>query len=427
MSNKTEKLKIKEGRDLFIRTTSTISRAVFSFFVPGGLIILVAFLLTRAPIVEAVPGLARVFPWIILIGGLFFGWRLNRSQLIFVILVLISVDRSLLHFFTDGAGNEGVRQTVYNAISFLLPLNLVVFSMMKEHGILSLDGLMRLSLIPMQIFGIALICTYPDMGFAVYLKHVFFNWPVLDKIPMAQPALIAFVFATFLILIRYAQDRGAIECGFFWLLVACFLGLNSGAIGPASTIFFSTGGLVLITAVIETTYGRAYRDELTGLPGRRALSETLAKLGSRFTVAMVDIDRFKRFNDSFGHHVGDQVLRMIASKLENATGGGRAFRYGGEEFVIVFPGKPLNDAFSHLENLRKDIADSGFFLRGSDRRDDKPKGGPKGKTAKGKKKVTVSIGVAERNEKNATPHQVVKAADQALYRAKNKGRNRVSR
>jgi diguanylate cyclase (GGDEF)-like protein len=265
------------------------------------------------------------------------------------------------------------------------------------------------------------------MGFAVYLKHAFFNWPVLDKIPMAQPALIAFVFAAFLLMIRYAQDRGAIECGFFWLLVACFLALNSGDIGPASTIFFSTGGLVLITAVIETTYGRAYRDELTGLPGRRALSETLAKLGSRFTVAMVDIDRFKKFNDNFGHHVGDQVLRMIASKLENATGGGRAFRYGGEEFVMVFPGKPVNDAFSHLENLRKDIADSGFFLRGSDRRDEKPKGGQKGKSAKGKKKVTISIGVAERNEKNSTPGQVVKAADRALYRAKNKGRNKVSR
>ena len=427
MSGKTEKLKLKEGRDLFVKTSSTISRAVFSFFMPGGLIILVAFLLTRAPIVEATPGLARVYPWIILIVGLFFGWRLNRSQLIFVIIVLVVVDRSLLQFFSDGAGPEGVRQTVYNAVSFLLPLNLVVFSMMKEHGILSLDGLMRLSLIPMQIFGIALVCTYPDMGFAVYLKHAFFNWPMLEKIPMAQPALIAFVFAAFLLLIRYAQDRGAIECGFFWLLVSCFLALNSGDIGPASTIFFSTGGLVLITAVIETTYGRAYRDELTGLPGRRALSETLAKLGSRFTVAMVDIDRFKKFNDNFGHHVGDQVLRMIASKLENATGGGRAFRYGGEEFVMIFPGKQLDETFAHLEKLRKDIADSGFFLRGSDRRFEKPKGTQKGKTPKGRKKVTVSIGVAERNERDKTSHQVVKAADQALYRAKNKGRNKVSR
>ena len=427
MSDKTEKLKLKEGRDLFIKTSSAISRAVFSFFMPGGLIILVAFLLTRAPIVEAVPGLARVYPWIVLIGGLFFGWRLNRSQLIFVIIVLIVMDRSLLHFFSDGAGPEGVGQTVYNAISFLLPLNLVVFSMMKEHGILSLDGLMRLSLIPMQIFGVALVCTYPDMGFAVYLKHAFFNWPMLEKIPMAEPAIIAFVFAAFLLLIRYAQDRGAIECGFFWLLVSCFLALNTVDIGPASTIFFSTGGLVLITALIETTYGRAYRDELTGLAGRRALSETLAKLGSRFTVAMVDIDRFKKFNDSFGHHVGDQVLRMIASKLENATGGGRAFRYGGEEFVMVFPGKPLDDAFSHLEKLRKDISDSGFYLRGTDRRFEKPKGTQKGKTPKGRKKVTVSIGVAERDERNKSPQQVVRAADQALYRAKNKGRNKVSR
>lgn len=424
---KTEKPKFKEGRDLLIKISGAVARAIFSFLIPGGLIILIAFLVTRGPIVEAVPGLARIYPWVILIAGVLFAWRFNRSQLIFVILALAVVDRSLLQFVAQETDPVDMGETVYNAVAFLLPLNLILFSMMKERGILSLDVLMRLSLIPMQVFGVALISHYPSLGFAVYLKHTFFNWPILNGLPLPQPALIAFVFAAFLLLNRYIRDRGVIECGFFWVLISSFLALVSGDIGQVSTIYLSTGGLVLIIAVIEISYGRAYRDELTGLPARRALNEALYQLGGKFTGAMIDIDHFKKFNDRFGHHVGDQVLRMIASKLDNAGGGGRAFRYGGEEFVMVFPGKNLDEAIPHLEELRKEIADSGFFLRGSDRRTKEQKSTKEKKKSRGRTRVTISIGVAERNEQNSNPHQVIKAADKALYRAKNKGRNRVSK
>ncbi len=423
---KTEKLKFKEGRDLVIKISGAMARAIFSFLIPGGLIILIAFLVTRGPIVEAVPSLARIYPWVILIAGVLFAWRFNRSQLIFVILALSVVDRSLLHFVAQETDPIGMGETVYNAVAFLLPLNLILFSMMKERGILSLDVLMRLSLIPMQVFGVALISHYPSLGFAVYLKHTFFSWPILDKILMPQPALIAFVFAAFLLLNRYIRDRGVIECGFFWVLISSFLALY-GNTGQVSTIYLSTGGLVLIIAVIEISYGRAYRDELTGLPARRALNEALYQLGGKFTGAMIDIDHFKKFNDRFGHHVGDQVLRMIASKLDNAGGGGRAFRYGGEEFVMVFPGKNLDETIPHLEQLRKEVADSGFFLRGSDRRSKEQKNEKGDKKSRGRTRVTISIGVAERNEQNSNPNQVIKAADKALYRAKNKGRNRVSK
>jgi len=425
MKGMSKKVEFAESKILLFKSTSSILRSLFSFFMPGGLIILVAFLLTRAPIVEAVSWLPRFYPWIVLCAGLFLGWRLNRSQLVFVVLVLAVADRSLLVFAGGDAGPGSMGEAVYNAIAFLLPLNLVVFSFMKERGILSLDSLMRLSLIPMQIFGVALICQYPKLGFALYLKHSFFDWPALSKISIAQPALIAFAFAVFILFMRYIQDRGVIECGFFWVLVSSFFAMISGKFGPVSTIFLSTGGLVLLIAVIETSYGRAYRDELTGLPARRALSETLYKMGNRFAVAMVDIDHFKKFNDRYGHHVGDQVLRMISSKLENASGGGRAFRYGGEEFAMIFPGKSVDETLPHLENLRKSVAESGFFLRGSDRRDPNPKNPPKNKKSRNKTTVTISIGVAERDEQNSTPHQVIKSADKALYRAKRKGRNRV--
>jgi diguanylate cyclase (GGDEF)-like protein len=426
MKRKIERVKFKDGRDLIVKISSAVARAIFSFLIPGALIILIAFLVTRKPIVEAVPGLARVFPWVILVAGILFSWRFKRSQLIFVILALAVVDRSLLQFVAHETELTGMGETVYNAIAFLLPLNLILFSMMKERGILSLDVLMRLSLIPMQVFGVALISHYPKLGFAVYLKDTFFSWPILDRFPIPQPALITFVFAAFLLMNRYIRDRGVIECGFFWVLISSFLALVSGDIGQVSTIYLSTGSLVLIIAVIETSFGRAYRDELTGLPARRAMNEALIQLGGKFTGAMIDIDHFKKFNDRFGHHVGDQVLRMIAAKLDNAGGGGRAFRYGGEEFVMVFPGKNLDETIPHLDQLRRDVADSGFFLRGSDRRSIEEKSTKGGKKSRGRTRVTISIGVAERDEQNSNPHQVIKAADKALYRAKNKGRNRVS-
>src|ERR671936_1499644 len=115
----------------------------------------------------------------------------------------------------------------------------------------------------------------------------------------------------------------------------------------------------------------AYCDDLTGLAGRRALNERLLKLEGPHVIAMVDVDHFKKFNDTFGHDSGDQALRMVATRLAAVTGGGEAFRYGGEEFTIVFPEKTLEEASSHLERLRKSIENSIFKVRGKDRRSKK--------------------------------------------------------
>ena len=168
----------------------------------------------------------------------------------------------------------------------------------------------------------------------------------------------------------------------------------------------------------------AYRDGLTELPGRRALNEALPRLSGQFTVAMVDVDHFKRFNDTYGHDAGDHVLRLVAARLAQAPGGGTAYRYGGEEFALVFPGKGAEECLPHLEELRETVETSRFTMR----RRFRPRN--KAKAQKGKPKaaitITVSIGVAERNHRHASPDQVVQAADKALYRAKEAGRNRVA-
>jgi GGDEF domain-containing protein len=171
----------------------------------------------------------------------------------------------------------------------------------------------------------------------------------------------------------------------------------------------------------------AFRDDLTGIPSRRALNECLHGIGRRYTVAMLDVDHFKRFNDTYGHDVGDQVLKMVARKILAVGGGGKAYRYGGEEFTVLFPGKKAAEALPHLEAVRQSIESYRLAIRSYDR----PKDPRQGESKRGSKgdttevSVTISIGVAEAGEDQKSTAEVMKAADKALYRAKSKGRNQV--
>jgi PleD family two-component response regulator len=152
---------------------------------------------------------------------------------------------------------------------------------------------------------------------------------------------------------------------------------------------------------------------------------------------MIDIDRFKRINDNFGHDTGDQVLRLVASQLARVSGGGEAFRVGGEEFTILFPGRTTKEVIDHLELLRMNIESSSFRIRtGEERRkvarDNDRRNAAARKTkrrpaeraaAPGAVSMTVSIGIAESQPK-LSAEEVIEQADQALYRAKQGGRNR---
>src|SRR5690606_32813266 len=139
--------------------------------------------------------------------------------------------------------------------------------------------------------------------------------------------------------------------------IAIVLALYDGAHAPWTGALLGAAGLIFLVALLQTSWRMAFLDELTGLPGRRALEERLLKLGDDYAIAMVDVDHFKRFNDTWGHVAGDEVLRMVASRLGAVEGGGRAYRYGGEEFTIVFPGCEVRDTLAALGALRKHIAD----------------------------------------------------------------------
>ena len=121
----------------------------------------------------------------------------------------------------------------------------------------------------------------------------------------------------------------------FMVLVLMLYGVNQGFDLNVLAWFSAFSAIALTLSMIFEAHHIAYTDELTGILGRRALMEHFLGLGKKYTVAMVDIDHFKNFNDTYGHDVGDEVLRRVARVLDGVKDG-RAFRYGGEEFTLVF-------------------------------------------------------------------------------------------
>jgi diguanylate cyclase (GGDEF)-like protein len=210
-------------------------------------------------------------------------------------------------------------------------------------------------------------------------------------------------------------------------LIACESPANEAVFG----VFTAAAGASLVVAMLQESRRLAFNDELTGLPGRRALLEAMAGLGPRYVLAMVDVDHFKPFNDTHGHDIGDQVLKLVAARLAEVEGGGRAFRYGGEEFTVLFADKTLGDALPHLDAIRASVAGYRMAVRGDERPKDKKLGeklrDPDSQAPEKVLSVTVSIGAAAPEGGAGTPAQVLKAADEALYRAKGAGRNRVSK
>ena len=185
---------------------------------------------------------------------------------------------------------------------------------------------------------------------------------------------------------------------------------------PMSFVVFTTLSAALtLYGNFFLSWSKAYVDDLTQVLGRRALNESLGQLSGTYSIAMVDVDHFKKFNDTYGHAAGDVVLREVASILAKNSGG-RVYRYGGEEFSVLFPNVDSDTASARMDEVRRLLADTRISLNGAAR------GGRDKKVS-----VRISAGVSENGKKYATPEEVIGAADRALYKAKENGRNRVEK
>ena len=184
--------------------------------------------------------------------------------------------------------------------------------------------------------------------------------------------------------------------------------------------------LTLLLSLSHQMLQLAYIDELTQLPQRRALLAHLSRLGRRSAVTMLDVDHFKKFNDTYGHDVGDQVLKLLGAVLGSEKGL-TAYRYGGEEFTLVFSHNNQDKLAEKLEQVRERVASYPLVIRQQDRPKDSKSGKQQRGNSSGSKTVhvTISLGCAIRHSGENTT-ALLKRADEALYQAKRAGRNQVS-
>ena len=408
---------------------------------PAGAVLAVAALLLHSEMLAISAGAIASAYYAVFLAGLLLAARFRSTRVMFSLIALMLAHRAL-EFFAGGTTALGPGRIAFEYLSFLVPLNLVAFTRMKERGWKVSALAPRLAIILIQAVVVTLACrpSIPDspgiLGTAIFGRTAFQS----ARIP--HLAIIALLAAAVYFAVRFVRSGKPVETGFLWTVVAGFLSFHYGGIGRLADGYMATAGLILVASVVETSYVMAYHDELTTLPGRRAFNETLASFEGSYAIAIVDIDHFKTFNDTHGHDTGDEVLRMVASRLARVTGGGKAFRCGGEEFAILFEGRSAKDAIEDLELLRRVIESSRFRVRGQTerrrlpRQDEPDRRKPMSRTQRAQSSfgltqamtdlsVTVSIGVAEPSTRLREVDQVIQAADKALYRAKANGRNRV--
>ncbi|HKV77907.1 MAG TPA: diguanylate cyclase [Candidatus Sulfotelmatobacter sp.] len=399
-----------------------------SLFVPGGIWLLGVLLLVYSGwLTLTLPVLSFLY-YCAIGGGMLLAWRFHSSRIFLSLLVVFLAQQAA----AVSTGQPPFIPATLTALAVLVPMNFVLIAMMHERGF-TLESVAPVALfLFVQSLTMTVFC-----GAALRVRSL--------SMPIVLPRYAIVVMASVAIFlgIRFLLNRKPLDSALLWSLASFFLALHTAAAARTPMAYWLTTACILATAVIENSYLLAYHDELTTLPSRRAFNDALLRLKSPYSIAVVDIDHFKRFNDTYGHDTGDQVLRMVAANLGSVTGGGKAYRCGGEEFNILFPGKTTAEVLPHLQKLRETVEKSEFRMRGNDRRQ-APRGPDrrnqrnrarvrKGdairRLAEGKPSsvlsVTISIGVATAAAERSSPETVLESADKALYRAKANGRNRV--
>ncbi len=408
-----------------------------SFIIPGGMLLLLVAVGAHSGWINlTLPALSFLY-YCGLVGGMLLAWRFHSSRIFFALLVLFLV-RQAFEAFPGSIIAGRVSSAGLEIAVILLPLNFIFISFMQECGF----SFSNLAPVFLFIFAQAVVVTVLCIGVSLPAAHTHaHHLPVTIALPPS--VLLVFCAAAILLVVRAFLTRKPVESALFWSLAALVLSLRYVEITRISSLYSACAACILAASIVENSYLLAYHDELTGLPSRRAFNDALRHLTHPYSIAAVDIDHFKRFNDTYGHDIGDQVLRLVATNLARVTGGGRAFRCGGEEFTILFPGKMTSEVADHLEQLRSKIECAEFRMRGADRRHT-PRGPDRrnqrirGRVSKGHKirqlshdtpvaslSVTVSIGAADSAQESTNPEAVLGAADKALYRAKSNGRNRL--
>ena len=400
------------------RRRSPRLKAVLQWVVPGAPVLFVTGVLLLLGSEEFILGITGRYRWIVYALGFVLAGGFHRSRLFVVVVGLGALDLA----------TSSVPETdILSALGTVLLILIGALSLTRDRGVASSTGLAQIGA-SLVLAGVPALVFYDSVYVEAFLSmELVWGWLTGWT---GLPQAVAFFGLMSLVATAYGvyRWRGPVEGALLWCQLSVLLAIHPSTSWVSDSLLLMAAGLILVITVLQTTYAMAYRDDLTGLPARRALMRDLDALGTTYTVAMVDVDHFKKFNDKHGHDVGDQVLKLVAGTLADVQGGGKAYRYGGEEFTLLFPGKVRDETIVHLNAVRVAVEGASFSLRKWHRPKEKPSlaGEAAPVPTSRQLSVTVSVGVSDSGGTEISPEQILKNADEALYRAKEQGRNRVA-
>lgn len=355
---------------------------------------------------ESLINALQYLPSLLILFAIFISLHFNQIRVLAYVIILIALYYCIEYQLL---GNE-MKLTLF---STFIPILIWLLSLIKEKSVLSIKALpVYLLLISTLLFSLWLIREQP-LWVNSYLLVPWLPFDTKNLFEISHTALLIFNIIFLLILIQLYNEPNQKNVTALAILIIVLISTNKTLSSYEFIIMISTGLLLCIFCILQESWKMAYLDELTQLPGRRALMQKLRSIVGLYSIAMVDIDFFKKFNDKYGHDVGDLALIKVAQTLKKVSGGS-AYRYGGEEFTIVFSNKSTEQTFDALEKIRLTLAESPFEL---------PQKALK-KNQKSKVNITISIGLSD-SIGISNVHDTMKNADKALYKAKKKGRNRI--
>ncbi len=354
--------------------------------------------------------LINYLPYLVITFGVFISLFMNRflSILLLSFIGLLSFSFS---YYAPVSGEDIISlEMLICILPLLLAVNLILWTWLPEKGINA--TLYNTILSVVFLSQIALVYYVMD-SLPLKIIEILNKGASFESLNIPILVVVALLISWLLIVLRnaYVDNVSVMSRSTIFILGLMVFAFNQFEQSFVFIWLSSVSALLVLIAIIFDSHKIAYTDQLTGIPSRRALLESFPSLGKKYAISMIDIDHFKKFNDSYGHDVGDKVLSIVANELTKISVG-KAYRFGGEEFTIVFPRKSIEQVESALEEVRKNIESTNLDFIKTDKK-------------KGKPKITVSFGLAERQPEHKKPEEVLKLADKALYDAKKAGRNRV--
>ncbi len=404
---------------------SSVLYAFLSIFI----VLLGSFLLSLFIDKEIVLIIIKTSLYTIFVISFGLGLWIKQDKALFLLLLTLLAYIFSQYFALHRFDNNYYGLVAYPLMCILFPINLCLLAYAKQEN-LFLNSLMRNGILIAGQILIVYFATYffPALGGEIFFQRFlhrmsnFFYFPLTVESRLTVPIIGIFSFFVFFILslLLFKKNKSCLNIAFigiFFVSFISFFNINNA-------VFFYLSAIVCVLfCLLQISHKMAFLDELTNIPGRRALMNAVNQHKLHpYTLAIMDIDFFKKLNDTYGHEVGDQALRVISARLSQLIHSGSIYRFGGEEFVLFFPYAQLEEVLDEIEEIRSTISTSDFFLS-TQRKHSNPTQ-KQGYEQLLSIHITISAGVAQKTSLE-TYDYILNIADTALYKAKETGRNKT--